>query len=1083
MNRITILAIASLLLVSAHAATVASPANDFARFQISTQPHRGPVYAQKHGLATPRPSVHKQSQSALAPRGGLATPPTNVGLFTATALSAGGSNYYGGVVGDYNHDGRMDLATVVSSNFGATYSLSILLNQGNGTFAVAGPTSIPFAGTDRLCAGDLNKDGFDDVVVVHTGSVDVLINNGIGSFAAPVNYPDGIGSPVAAFLGNVNGDGSIDLIVTDGMSQPNLTAPRVSTLLGNGDGTLQAATLAAFPGQVMSAVFADVNGDNRLDIISTSEVFLAGASGGYLSGTALVAANGQPNSCEANDGAIVVANLNNDAFPDIVTADCENNTVTVFLNNGGGTFLTGTSYFAGHYPQGISVANVDGGSAADVVSANSDSADITVLLGNGDGTFQPPSFGYSVGGNAWAQPAVADFDGDGKADLVVANDVEGFSFTLMLLHGFGDGSFAAARDFYSPLPPPGESDYAAGIASADFNGDGRPDFVVGNAASSSAGVTVFVANADGTLQSGLNYGGSANLNSVATGDFNGDSKQDIVASDALTGEVDLFLGKGDGTFKNPQVVSAVAGPAGRVVVGNFNGDGKPDVAVAGWMGTVAVLLNNGSGVLLAPATYSVTGGGFEMTATDLNGDGNLDLLIPNQSGSTLSILLGAGNGTFTAIADANLGYSYVGSIAAGDFNHDGKKDIAMTVMNFTGNSGIEVALGNGNGTFQTATLYPSTTQSSGLNPFTTGVQLADLNLDGNLDLVYDNSFFGTVGVMFGDGSGAMSSPVEFPAAGLPYELVTVDVNGDGALDVVTADHNSPGVVVMLNAGGNANNLASSLNPAASGQSVTFTTTLSATVRGISGVPTGSVNFMEGATNLGTGTLSGGQASLSLSNLSVGSHIITANYSGDASFVPGVSLGVTQVVTAGGGAAPDYSLGASPTSATIHPGESANFAITVTPTNGYNGTVNFACGDVPVGVSCQFSTASVTPTNGPVQLTLTVTASSTVASVAQTEHRSGRSLPLWASAMTGLFGFVLVEGLSSRRRRLVMAAVASLALLAMLSLVGCGGASAPPPPPSQYLSPSNTVQVLATGTGTGNATAVHELDLTVTVQQR
>ena len=1081
MKRTIVTAIISILCISAYASSVASSVSDSTAVQAFSQPHRGPVYARKHSTANlPWAPAGKRLVTGAVSRSGQAAPATNLNFLAANPLAAGGNNYYRGVLGDYNHDGQMDVATVVSSNFGATYSLSVMLGQGDGSFANPVLTAASFAMSDRMYAADLNQDSFDDLIVVHGGSVEVFLGRGDGTFSPPVSYSDGVGNPVAVSLSDVNADGKIDLMVTDGITQPNLAPPMVATLLGNGDGTFQAATLAGFPGQALNAVFADVNGDGALDLISSSEVFLANGSGGFLPGVSLAASNGQPNSCEANEGAVVVADVNGDGFRDIVTADCENNTVTVFLNNGDGTFQPGSSYFAGHYPQGVSVADLNGDGAMDIVSANSDSSDITVLTGDNTGTFQSARMGYTVGGNAWAQPVTADFNKDGKIDVIAANDVEGFSFSLMFLRGLGDGTLVAARDYYSPAAPAGESDYGVGVASADFNGDGRPDFVVGNAASISAGVTVFVANPDGTLQSGINYGSSANLNLVATGDFNGDGNQDIVASDALTGEVDLFLGRGDGTFNAPQVFSAIAGPAGRIVAGDFNRDGKPDVAVTGWRGSLAVLLNDGTGTLLPPAVYNVAGGGFEMAVADINGDGNLDLLIPNQSGSTLAILLGVGDGTFNQIADADLGSSYLGSVAAGGLNNDGKIDIAATVVNFAGNTGILVAMGNGDGTFQPATLYPATTRNSGLNPFPTGVQIADMDLDGNRDLVYDNTLYGTVGMMLGSGSGAMASPIEYPAAGFPYELVTSDVNGDGALDVVTVDHNSPGVVVMLDGAGSASSLVSAPNPSASGENVTLTATVSAAVSGVSGVPGGSVSFMEGATVLGTSPLSGGVASMSLTSLTAGSHLITANYSGDSSFVPSVSLGVTQVVTSGGAAQPDYSLDATPTSVTIHHGKSANFTITVTPLNGYNGSVNFSCGGVPTGVTCQFSPASVKPTNGPVQLTLTVTAAATMSAAAQ-PNRSGRGLPPWAVATTGLFGFVLVEGMGNRRRRALMVGIAILALVAMLSLAGCGGSSAAPAP-GLFSVPSDTVQVLATGTG-GNSggNAVHELDLTVTVK--
>src|SRR5437868_1984693 len=127
MNRISRLAIASLLVVFAHVALATVSASD-PRLTFASQPHRGPIHVAKHGQAnSPAGAMGKQSRLTLAPRGGIAAPPTTVNLLTATVLSAGGSNYYRGVIGDFNHDGRKDLATVISNNFGATYSLSVLL--------------------------------------------------------------------------------------------------------------------------------------------------------------------------------------------------------------------------------------------------------------------------------------------------------------------------------------------------------------------------------------------------------------------------------------------------------------------------------------------------------------------------------------------------------------------------------------------------------------------------------------------------------------------------------------------------------------------------------------------------------------------------------------------------------------------------------------------------------------------------------------------------------------------------------------------------------------------------------------------
>src|SRR5207302_3211670 len=123
----------------------------------------------------------------------------------------------------------------------------------------------------------------------------------------------------------------------------------------------------------------------------------------------------------------------------------------------------------------------------------------------------------------------------------------------------------------SPPQPPGTPDsFGLGVASADFNGDSIPDVVLGMSGPVGTGITVFLGRADGTLSPGVNYGTTGSFNFVATGDFNGDGKQDIVSSDTYTGDLDLFLGVGDGTFQAPQVFPGVSGSGSAdLVVGDF----------------------------------------------------------------------------------------------------------------------------------------------------------------------------------------------------------------------------------------------------------------------------------------------------------------------------------------------------------------------------------------------------------------------------------------------------------------------------------------------------------------------------------
>jgi hypothetical protein len=1021
----------------------------------------------------------QRGQSAAAPRTGrsqqglqlFASPTMNLGFFAGSVLSAGGESFGAPAVGDFDGDGNKDVAVMVSTDYGATFSMSMMPGNGGGTFGAPVLTPSSFGYSDLLYAADLNHDGKDDLILVHSGnasgSFDVFLSTGGGSFTAAGPYAESAANPAAVAIVDLNGDSIPDLVIADGLPAPDdlNPTPSVSTLLGNGDGTFQSPTRAPYPGPIEAGAFADVNGDGRLDLVSNSQVFLANATGGYQPATSLVPPSGQT-SCAAMDGVVAVGDVNGDGHPDIATADCQNDTVTVYLNNGDGTFQAGSSYWAGYYPQGLAIAQVNGDTKPDIVVANADSADTAVLVGNGDGTFQTPAVGFAVGGFPWEKPVLADFNHDLKLDLLSANYVPDVSYTLTYLQGFGDGTFAAARDYYSPQPAAGGYALGVGTASADFNNDGIPDFVLGNFGSIGVGISVFLGNASG-LQSGVNYGSGGNLNFVATGDFNQDGKQDIVASDEATGNLSLFLGNGDGTFQPPTTYSTGSSSAQGLVARDFNGDGKPDIAVVTAPNNVVVLINNGSGGFNPPVSYSITSQGYEIAAADLNNDGALDLVIPQSESNFASILLGKGDGTFTAKPDMDLGNQFPVGVSVGDWNGDGNQDLAVTIDDSNAGMGIAVALGNGDGTFQAATLYPPTSNTGADFAYPGEVQAADVNQDGNLDLVYVNSEFGTVGVLYGTGSGTFGSPNEFPAGGYPYGLVTVDANLDGGVDAIVGGDSFSGITEMLNSSGSTTSVASSLNPSASGQSVTFTATVTAGARGVTAVPSGTVTFYDGATSLGSATLSGGQATLTTSALIVGSHSITAAYSGDSSFFQNTSAPLTQVVNVVG-SSPSYQVSASPTSATIQSGQSANFTVTVNPVNGYMGTVVLSCGSLPQGVSCQFNPPSVMPSKGPVQSVLTVSTQSTTA-VNRSHPRN--LLPLWAS---GFFGLIVIEGISRRRRLAVL--LIAIAIFALLSLTGCGsGASTS----AAYPNSARTVHVIASSASGGNIS--QQVNITITIQ--
>jgi FG-GAP-like repeat len=772
----------------------------------------------------------KRQSSRVRPHTG--NPPlSNIGFAAATQIPAGGGASFAALGADFNGDGKQDVGTLVGVNYNTvtslwTFAISVVLSNGNGTFQAAQLTPNP-NGTwdDEILSADLNGDGKQDLVVVHTPSpstFDVFLGNGDGTFALanPSPIPLSSSNLIAGVLSDVSGDGKIDLVVIDDQSPANL-----SVLLGNGDGTFQSASAAALTGGNLSNIaFADFNGDGKIDFAATDSnsnsqtvVYLAQSNGTYLAGAPLVTAEHVYGACSTAAG-----DLNGDGKPEIVTANCGSNLeeLIVYLNNGDGTFQSGSYYApaensaagtdADLYPVAVTIADVNGDGKNDIVCSNYTSSDVTILLGNGDGTVRVPNVGYSTGGNAGYPAVVADFNGDGLADIIIPDE----NYSLVYLQGYGDGSFRAANDYYAPI----FDDYGANstaIASGDFNGDGYPDFVVGNSGYnqygvSTIGITVFLSRSDGTLAPGVNYGSGGNFVGVAVADFDGDKILDIAAVDDTNNLVQIFHGKGDGTFTMTSSYSTGGSDSWFVVTGDFNGDGHPDLAVANWNSeNLTVLLNDGTGAFLPSVIYPVSANVDSIGAADLNGDGFLDLIAIDSYPGAVSVLLGNPDGTFQTANTSSWGYNYLGNLAVGDLDGDGIPDLAVTVDDGTsvGSTGLAVAKGNGDGSFQPPVFYSTTMQNLVFNqPYPGDVKMFDLDGDGRLDLLYTNENYGTVGILFNTGAnpfaaGMFYDPVEYPGGNYANFMALADVNQDGAMDVVVSGDEFAGATVLLNNSG------------------------------------------------------------------------------------------------------------------------------------------------------------------------------------------------------------------------------------------------------------------------------------------
>ncbi|MCM3906180.1 MAG: FG-GAP-like repeat-containing protein [Pyrinomonadaceae bacterium] len=298
------------------------------------------------------------------------------------------------------------------------------------------------------------------------------------------------------------------------------------------------------------------------------------------------------------------------------------------------SFGAPVQYPVGSHPYAASLSDFNGDGKLDLAVANNSSNDVSVLLGNGDSAFGTKT-DYTVGAGAYGI-VVTDLNGDGKLDIATANT---FSLTanVSILLGNGNGTFQSKVDYpFQGAAQPNS------ISSADFNGDGKSDLVAVNG----SGATVFLGSGDGTLGSPANYGSSNFATSVAVGDFNGDGKLDLgVSSYGISGLVSVMLGNGNGTFLAP--VDYPAGPSPfAIAAADFNADGKLDLATANiQVSSISVLLGNGNGTFQPAANYFAGGSPYGIAVADFNSDGKSDVLSAGNGGG-LNILKGNGDGTF-----------------------------------------------------------------------------------------------------------------------------------------------------------------------------------------------------------------------------------------------------------------------------------------------------------------------------------------------------------------------------------------------------------------------------------------------------
>jgi hypothetical protein len=441
----------------------------------------------------------------------------------------------------------------------------------------------------------------------------------------------------------------------------------------------------------------------------------------------------------------------------------------------------------------VAVGRFNGDRFLDLVVANIQGNTLSVRLGRGNGTFRgAPDV---VVDTAPASVAVGDFNDDGKLDLAAASR---FTSTMSVRLGNGKGRFRFAPTLQAD---PGVVE----VVAADFDGDARPDLAVvssGGVLTADLGsVAVFLGQGNGEFGDARTVQTCDETQDLAVGDFDRDGKLDFAATNTDSNNVSVALGLGDGRFATavaalPFRLPTLQQPSA-VVEGDFDRDGNLDLLVANeGTSTVNVLLGKGNGTFSLPSPPTVFVGSVPraLASGDFDRDGKLDFLTANFAANTVSVRLGNGNGTFHSAAPADVGVGRAPlRVVVGHFDTDGNLDFATANLD---SGDVSVRLGNGDGTFRDG---PQPEVNVGGRP--SAVAIGTFDQDGLLDLAVTDLADGTVRVLLGNGDGSFT-PVSPPErVGLaPRGVAVGDFNGDARLDLVTANADSNNVSVLLGRG-------------------------------------------------------------------------------------------------------------------------------------------------------------------------------------------------------------------------------------------------------------------------------------------
>ena len=771
----------------------------------------------------------------------------------ANSISLSGAQEQALAVADLNHDGHPDIvAAVFNGNFAAAQTILVFINNGDGTFKNAVGYSVGDSSVTQIAIADVDLDGNPDVIATGQSGVYLLKGNGDGTLHGASNplsfgyYPQ---YRTVVRIADVNSDGYPDLIVT------NPQSPKIEVLLGNGDGTFQAAVAAAsFPsGPIQDLGVGDFNGDGIPDVAvsgtsgNTIGVFLGAGDGTFV----------QSAVYEMYASQITIADVNKDGHPDIVGGAGLQN---VLLGNGDGTFRrpTATALDAPLAPSGISswaaVTDVNGDGEADIVSTYGG-----FYPGNGDGTFRSPQSGSCGTGSGPA--ALGDFNGDGIVDLAIAN-FDGPAISIC------SGALSPVLTLTGrPNPANVGQDVVLTVKSSFADATGTIAFtdtsigaIIGRVALSN-GIAVFTAPepSQGTHTYQASYSGDSKYTAATTASISVTVQAPIgislVASPnpaqpgepvTLTATLSIFPGNAnvlflDGVtplgykelFSGPNsnevslTTTLVAGVHQlRAVFPEFLGY---ESTSASYTETVSAV---GGGQLTADGSYLIGTAPTSLAAADFTGDGLKDVAVASATGQNVTLFSGTGLGKFQPAGSSMLGFNPGAMIAlqlqlnygpelaitdpAGNAVHTfdyadytfsesstyfvGTQPVAIATADFDGDGLPDLITANAGSNDVTLLLSSQGTLPLPVGKHPDAVITGDFNNDGHADFAAANRDDNTITVYLGNGDGTFRAAITTPAGAGPASLASGDLNGDGKTDLAVVDGASGQITVLTGNG-------------------------------------------------------------------------------------------------------------------------------------------------------------------------------------------------------------------------------------------------------------------------------------------